>query len=678
MFIENEGFLRALADTIPNLVWVSAADGRPLWFNARWRDYTGFEIPVDEQTYRSHWTLIIHPEDAARLAEAWRAAVERGAEYQEEARFRGADGIYRWFLVRSMPTTDVNGTKGNTVYWIGTATNIDEHKRSEARLEFLMDASEVLGNSLDVDTTLRGLVRLAVPRIADWCAVYLENSSGSLKPVAIAHEDASMVQLAHAFVEQYPPDESSGTISVFRTGKPSFVPIIPPEIIIAAARDDQHREMLQKLDIRSALTVAIATNTRIFGVLQLVCGLSGRELDQSDLQLAQTLAMKAATAIETAQIFEREQQVSHAFQRAALPKSLPQVPGLVFSEVYQPGKTEALVGGDWYDALHLSDGRVVLSIGDVAGSGLQAAVIMASMRQVIRGVAQVYADPKTIIEAANRSLQAEHGDRLVTAFVGIYDPIECTLSYTNAGHPGPYVRDASGRLSQLSVVGLPLGLRQKDGDETVTVAIEPESTFILFTDGLIESTRNVLEGEAQLLAALQDRSNFIGSNTAHALYQAVTDGRADDDVVVLTVSLEGGVAHESWDFHTNDAAAAQDARNEFGEMLLRYGYSEGESRTYELVFGELLSNTVRYAPGNVHVVLDCSHQANPVLHFLDEGPGFLLVAALPTDLLSENGRGLFLIWNLVEGINVTKRMHGGSHARVVLARKKIQPLMREI
>ena len=76
--------------------------------------------------------------------------------------------------------------------------------------------------------------------------------------------------------------------------------------------------------------------------------------------------------------------------------------------MYESGKSEAQVGGDWYDAVRLADGRVLVSIGDVAGSGLQAAVIMAAMREVIRGVAQVYADPATMIDAADRTLKSEH------------------------------------------------------------------------------------------------------------------------------------------------------------------------------------------------------------------------------------------------------------------------------
>ena len=136
-----------------------------------------------------------------------------------------------------------------------------------------------------------------------------------------------------------------------------------------------------------------------------------------------------------------------------------------------PGRSEAQVGGDWYDALRLADGRVLITIGDVAGSGLQAAVIMAGMREVIRGVAQVYADPATMIDAADRTLKSEHPDSMVTAFVGVFDPVAHTLQFCSAGHPPPLVRAPDGTINDLPSHGLPLGLRARDDCDTRTITI---------------------------------------------------------------------------------------------------------------------------------------------------------------------------------------------------------------
>jgi len=169
--------------------------------------------------------------------------------------------------------------------------------------------------------------------------------------------------------------------------------------------------------------------------------------------------------------YERAHHVASTLQRALLPQELPHVAGLVFDGAYVPGRADEQVGGDWYDALTLSDGRVLITIGEVAGSGLQAAVIMASMRQVIRGVAQVYADPATMVDASDRTLKAEHPDSLVTAFVAVFDPVVRTLSYCSAGHPAPLLRRADGTVGELPSRGLPLGLPARGDADARTVDI---------------------------------------------------------------------------------------------------------------------------------------------------------------------------------------------------------------
>jgi serine phosphatase RsbU (regulator of sigma subunit)/anti-sigma regulatory factor (Ser/Thr protein kinase)/CHASE3 domain sensor protein len=389
-------------------------------------------------------------------------------------------------------------------------------------------------------------------------------------------------------------------------------------------------------------------------------------------RLQETLNQKE----EALAAYERAHHVASTLQRALLPQELPDLPGIVFDGVYVPGRSEAQVGGDWYDALRLADGRVLITIGDVAGSGLQAAVIMAAMREVIRGVAQVYADPATMIDAADRTLKSEHPDRLVTAFVAVYDPIVRALAYCSAGHPPPLVRGADGTVTDLPSQGLPLGLRSRDDADARTVQIPDGATLLFYTDGLTESTRDVIEGERRVRAALSDPAIAARTDLAQALHDDVLREGAHDDVAILVMRLEPisrevDVDHfRRWTFDTGDSATAQRARTVFAAVLARAGMFDDDVFTAELIFGELLSNAVRYAPGRVDVVLDWSGGATAILHFLDRGPGFLVIPRLPTDLLSERGRGLFLVWSLSEDFNVTKRADGGSHVRVVLSPRR--------
>jgi serine phosphatase RsbU (regulator of sigma subunit)/anti-sigma regulatory factor (Ser/Thr protein kinase) len=371
--------------------------------------------------------------------------------------------------------------------------------------------------------------------------------------------------------------------------------------------------------------------------------------------------------------YERAHHVATTLQRALLPQELPSLPGVTFDSVYVPGRLEAQVGGDWYDALRLADGRVLITIGDVAGSGLQAAVIMAAMRQVIRGVAQLYADPATMIDAADRTLKAEHPDRLVTAIVAVFDPVARTLAYCSAGHPPPLMRTADGTVSELPTRGLPLGLRTRDDGDARTAGVPDGATVLFYTDGLVESTQDIIEGERRLREALADDAIASRPALARALYERVLQNGAHDDVAILALRL-AGVAEEGharvWAFDTGDTVTAQRSRGEFATLLAQRGMFSDDVFTSELIFGELLSNVVRYAPGEIEVVLDWSSTAGAILHVLDRGSGFVLIPRLPTDLLSERGRGLFLVWSLSDEFNVTKRVDGGSHVRVVLSRRR--------
>ena len=373
--------------------------------------------------------------------------------------------------------------------------------------------------------------------------------------------------------------------------------------------------------------------------------------------------------------YERAHHVASTLQRALLPQELPDVPGIAFDGVYVPGRAEAQVGGDWYDALRLADGRVLVTIGDVAGTGLPAAVIMAAMRQVIRGVAQVYADPATMIDAADRTLKAEHPDRFVTAFVGVYDPVAHTLSYCSAGHPAPLVRHADGSVSDMPSEGLPLGLRTRDGTDARTVDIPDGATLLFYTDGLIESTQDVIEGERRLRAALAEPQIAMRPDLAQAIHDDVLREGARDDVAILAMRLEPAVtvtpgSSRHWSFDTGDLKTAQRTRALFASVLADAGMLDDDVFSAELIFGELLSNAVRYAPGAIEVVLDWSGASPAIVHFLDRGPGFVVIPRLPTDLLSERGRGLFLVWSLSDDFNVTKRADGGSHVRVVLTPRR--------
>jgi serine phosphatase RsbU (regulator of sigma subunit) len=238
--------------------------------------------------------------------------------------------------------------------------------------------------------------------------------------------------------------------------------------------------------------------------------------------------------------FAREHRASAAFQRAALPTRLPDVPGMQFSAIYRAAKAEALVGGDWYDAFRLDDGRIVISVGDVMGNGLFAAVTMGAVRQAMRGAAQILAEPIAILDAADRALHSEQPEAIVTAFVAVLDPATLLLTYASAGHPPPLVRNAAGSVTPLPGHGLPLGLRSMQPDPPVmshSIQLADQSLVALYTDGLIESTRDITAGEALVHDVMARDGVWNADNPAAAIADLVLIDVVDD-VAVLTIRID--------------------------------------------------------------------------------------------------------------------------------------------
>jgi serine phosphatase RsbU (regulator of sigma subunit)/anti-sigma regulatory factor (Ser/Thr protein kinase) len=375
---------------------------------------------------------------------------------------------------------------------------------------------------------------------------------------------------------------------------------------------------------------------------------------------------------------EREHRASAAFQEAALPSRMPFIPGIAFTAIYRAAKAEALVGGDWYDAFRLDDGRIVLSIGDVMGSGLRAAVTMGAVRQALRGAAQILAEPIEILNAADRALRSEQPDGIVTAFVAILDPITLILTYASAGHPPPLLRSASGEISALSGSGLPLGLRSIQTfppDITRAIRLDDRSLLVLYTDGLIEATRDIEAGEASVREALGTTAVWDAVNPAAAISDHVLE-EVVDDVAILTIRIDSGSVSVTrpdgiltrdarWAFAVQDQPAAREARNGIVAVLQDHGATEADTSLTELVFSELLGNVVRHCSDAAEFALDVSGDA-PILHVLDRGPGFTYNPRLPKDIMSDSGRGLFIVRSLISDLSITRRADGGSHARAVL------------
>jgi PAS domain S-box-containing protein len=241
--------------------------------------------------------------------------------------------------------------------------------------------------------------------------------------------------------------------------------------------------------------------------------------------------MTAREALQ--QMLAEQTAVAEVHQRALLPRELPRIAGLSFDAEYRASTEAGLVGGDWYDATVLRDGRILFSIGDVLGHGLDAAIDMGRARQSILAAAANAPEPAEILRRANRVMHMQN--IIATALVGIVDLAEKTVTLASAGHPPPLVRAARGTARQLAPSGIPLGVATELECESLTLPIHAGDTLVAYTDGLTEFARDVESAELRLTAAVErDEGPFEGY--AARLRLAVMDAAASpDDVAILAL-----------------------------------------------------------------------------------------------------------------------------------------------
>ncbi len=375
---------------------------------------------------------------------------------------------------------------------------------------------------------------------------------------------------------------------------------------------------------------------------------------------------------------DRSKRIAETMHEIFLPKALPQYADMRLDAMYLSAERDALVGGDWYDAFELPDGRLMLSIGDVAGHGLESSITVGRLRQAIYTMAWRGDDPGTILKEADRILSYQDPGTMVTAIVGSIDAAHATLRYAVAGHPPPMIARTKGEPAEVLPFGdPPLGVGLNVDPQTHVVPIDRDSVVALYTDGVTEFSRDAVAIEKKLARAL---SSLVGdaevASPAKILAEKIFEGRRpSDDAALLVLQFsttrphianDPGPLEKVWRFHSSSAHTAQASRREVMAFLRTLAAAGENLFDVELIVGELFANTVQHAPGLVEVRADWSKE-HPELIVRDTGPGLeFLVGRLPENVLSENGRGLFLLKTLATGVTVRSRPGYGTELRAVL------------
>jgi GAF domain-containing protein/anti-sigma regulatory factor (Ser/Thr protein kinase) len=537
---------------------------------------------------------------------------------------------------------------------------------TQRRLALLVRAGELFHRSLDLEETLSNVAHTAVESFSELCLFDLiDENTGRLYVSVGAHRDPEIESSLKALVTPLLQAETRGMHParyVAQTGESFFVPVFDERTLLQHASSDDHERFMRHMNYRSKIVVPVVAHGGIFGALTFVRTRASEPFAIADMQAAEELGRRAGLAVANAKQYSREQHVAETLQRAFLNDELPQTETLQFNAIYRGAQVGSALGGDWYDAF-AHDGRIVITIGDVTGKGVDAARLMVQLRQWVRMAAVVSDDPAKMLMLLNRALALEGRDELATAFIGVIDREGRRLTYSSAGHPPPVIKRKRGRPTSLVCEAFPpLGVMPTMEYEQHSIALGDTSLLVFYTDGLTEIDRDPVAGEAAVEDLLVGDEVLFAANPARYVSRLVAGKSARDDMAILTVRL--GRTLGRWAFDVADSAAAYAIKRDFVHAVTER-YAAADINACEVIFSELVGNALRYAPGRLSLGLSVDAEGM-WLHVMDDGPGFSGPPSLPNDVWSESGRGLFLVEALARDFTIRRLPGYGTYVKVLL------------
>jgi len=456
-----------------------------------------------------------------------------------------ATGEERWLVVRSSPVIDPETDR--IIYAVNVFENITGVKRGQLAESFIAEASRLLAASMDYTATLQQVARLAVPQIADWCAIDLLGDREQIERVAFHHADPVTLAAARKLDgdEERPLDDSTAVADVIRSGEPVIFTQMQLGPAAAAAPAQEHVEPPGAIGARSMVIVPMAgASEAAIGAITLASSESIRQLSNADLDLAVRLGRRAGSAVERARIYTERARIAHLLQRALLPESLPEIPGADVRALYAAAGELNEVGGDFYDVFDYDPGRWMLVVGDVCGKGPRAAGVTALARHTLRAAAISSQSPREMLQTLHRALrhQPPGADLCTVCLVMMaHAPEHAKLTIALAGHLPPLLIDRSGAPRQVGRPGTILGVIDPIAIHEVQAELHPGDTLLLYTDGVVEAGRpNRQLGEDGLLELCRSASALTLAGLLERVEQAAlehADGSLHDDIALLGLRL---------------------------------------------------------------------------------------------------------------------------------------------
>ncbi len=404
-----------------------------------------------------------------------------------------------------------------------------------AQLRGLAEAAVVVASSLSLDEILERVTERARRIVGTHQSITSmtidQNWAQAITAVSLSDDYAAWRTY------DAPPDGSGIYARVCETNRPMRMTAeeleAHPRWRGFGAAADRHPPM------RGWLAAPLVGDGRNLGLIQLSDKVDGTEFTAEDEAILVQLAQMASISIENARLFEREHEIAATLQRSLLPQQLPALPGVEVAARYYPGAAGVDVGGDWYDVFPAAGGSLAVVLGDVAGRGIEAAVVMGQLRMAVRAYALEERSPARVVQRVDRLLQSLDLVDFATLAYGLWQPETQVLRLVLAGHPPPLVIRPNGDVDAPETVAcVPLGAVPDGHFEETSLHLPPGSTVLLYSDGLIETRTLSLDvGLRRLRGVVRQAPASLEALCDHVVDTLAGD--SDDDVTFLAIRLGG-------------------------------------------------------------------------------------------------------------------------------------------
>ncbi|YCK41660.1 SpoIIE family protein phosphatase [Actinomadura sp. ATCC 39365] len=507
--------------------------------------------------------------DTRTAVEAMRRVLADGVpQVDREARWTSPDRHVE--RTQSTSLFRLEGVDGRPLGVYSVAIDISD-SRARDRLALLRAASVRVGSTLDVWKTAQELADLAVPALADYVtvdlaepvlpdAVPLQRLAATAVSVPVFRR-AGVASIHEGVPESLWPrgqavfvPPSSPFTAVLTSGRAHFEPVLDTSPGTWLDQDPERARVIRATGMHTLIIVPLAARGEVLGVAVFVRTDNREPFTRDDLLLAEELGTRAALSLDNAWRYTRERSAALALQRDLLPRNLTGGGAVDLATRYLPADVHEGVGGDWFDAIPLTGGRVALVVGDVTGHGINAAATMGRLRTAVRTLAYVGLPPDELLahlDALVVRLAEEDADAGglppdptgATCLYAVYDPATRRCTMAAAGHPPPAIVTPDGAVTfPRPPTGTPIGLGLGDF-RPLDLELGPGSLVALYTDGLIETREADIEaGIDRLAAALTAAVSAAPTldDFCTSVIRAMTGDRPPEDDIALLVARTRG------------------------------------------------------------------------------------------------------------------------------------------